>query len=238
MRFRPLLVPTLVFLPALAVLIGLGVWQLQRLDWKLALIARIERGLEAEPVDLDRALEGGLADAAWRKVRVEGRFLAGKDVYLFATSPGREVGAHVLTPLLRDAGDAFLIDRGFVPAGVRDESGATPSARTAVVGIVRAPEGPGLFTPPPDLVHRQWYALDPGAMADAVGVSLAAPIVIQMLPSPGDDRWPKPLPAPVNLRNDHLQYAIIWFALALVLVAVYLAYHRAQGRLSLPGDGR
>src|SRR5262245_21235135 len=114
-RFRPLLGPTLWFLPALAVLIELGVWQIERLHEKEVLLAAIAIGMRAEPISLDDALPLGIQAAEWHRVRVSGRFQHEKETYLFALGPMGAIGAHVLTPLVADSGKTILIDRGFVP---------------------------------------------------------------------------------------------------------------------------
>ena len=103
-------------LAALAVLIGLGVWQLQRLHWKEGLIARIETRTKGDPITLKQAIamarEG--RDPSYYRVRVDGRFHHAKERYLYAVSEGR-VGWHVITPLETADGEMVLVDRGFVP---------------------------------------------------------------------------------------------------------------------------
>src|SRR4051812_37365111 len=121
-RFRPLLGPSLWFLPGFALLIGLGVWQIQRLHEKEALIASVEAGLHAPPVPLSEALRQGAAKMEWRPVRVSGHFRHDKELYLFSRGPMGAVGVDVITPLVQADGVAVLIDRGFVPEALRDPS--------------------------------------------------------------------------------------------------------------------
>jgi surfeit locus 1 family protein len=234
-RFRPLLVPTLWLVPGLALLIGLGVWQLQRLGEKEALIASVQTGMAAPPVPLAEVLQRGAADAEWRHVRVTGRFLHDKELYLFAQGPRGAFGVHVVTPLVQDNGEAVLVDRGFVPDALRDPR-TRPAGQVAgevsVTGVLRVSQQPGLFTPAPNTTTRLWFVKDVPTMAKAAGLALP-PIVIEADATPNPGGWPLGGQTRVDFPNDHLQYAMTWFGLALALVGVYLVYHRSRGRLSI-----
>ncbi len=234
-RFRPLLIPTLWFVPALALLIGLGAWQVQRLYWKDALLARIESRISEPAVPLDDALSHGLDNAEWRHVRVHGHFLHDDELYLFAPSHAGQPGYHVVTPLQLDGGGAVLVDRGFVPEDLENPT-ARPKGQlegdVTVTGVLRLSQPPGLFTPAPDRAHRIWFTKDIPGMAAASGVALLTPIIIEADATPNPGEYPVGGQTRVDFPNNHLQYAITWFALALVLTVIYLLYHRKQGRLS------
>ncbi len=147
MQTKGLVGLTALMLAAFAVLIGLGVWQLQRLEWKEGLIAQIEARTNGPPITLEDAvaLAGEGRDPSYYRVRVDGRFHHAKERYLYAVSEGR-VGWHVIAPLETEDGDVVLVDRGFVPDELKD-----PSARAlgqvenvvTVTGIVRTPETQG-----------------------------------------------------------------------------------------------
>jgi len=234
MRFRPLLGPSLWFLPGFALLAGLGVWQIQRLHEKEALIASVEAGLHAPPVPLSEVLRDGPAAAEWRPVRVSGHFLHDKELYLFSRGPMGAVGVDVITPLIQPDGKAVLIDRGFVPDALRNpatrEAGQV-AGDTSLTGVLRLSQEPGLFTPAPDLKSRLWFVKEVPSMAKAAGVDVP-PILIEADSTPNPGGWPLGGQTRVDFPNDHLQYAITWFGLALALLAVYLLYHRSHGRLS------
>ncbi|HVV64125.1 MAG TPA: SURF1 family protein [Rhizomicrobium sp.] len=231
--FRPLWTLTIAAAVAFACLVALGVWQLDRLQWKLALIAEVNRNMAAPPVSAAQALAMG-AGAEYRRVALEGRFDNSKEAYIFGTDARGGAVYHVVVPFLTARGRWFLVDRGVVPKEKLDP--ATRRAGrivgpTRVVGVWRTPEGPGLFTPSPDFAHRIWYAHDLGAIAKADGVALAAPVVIEADATPNPGGWPSGGRTVVRFRNEHLQYAITWFGLAAVLIGVYLAYHLSRGRL-------
>jgi surfeit locus 1 family protein len=238
-RFRPQLGFTLLCLPLFALLVGLGIWQLERLQWKLNLIAEIERSMRAPAISLDRALQLGAARAQYRRVAVSGRFDNAKENYLYTTGPEGRPVYHVLTPLETGSGAAVMVDRGYVPIALRDPAsrpGSETNGEVYFIGILRTPDKPGFFTPSPDLHGRVWFARDVEAMATRDHLRLAAPVVLEAVAAPGK-KWPRGGQTRVDLPNDHLQYALTWFLLAAALAVVYLAWHRARGRLEIRSRG-
>jgi surfeit locus 1 family protein len=233
-RFHPIPILTLCFVPAFAALVALGVWQLDRLQWKLGLIDEMTRNLSAAPIPIDRALTMDAKSAQYRHVSLTGRFDNAKEAYVYTTAKDGAPVYHVVTPFTLDDGRVFLVDRGLVPLVLRDPrmrpAGELDGNRT-IAGIWRTPDAPGPFTPAPDLAHRIWYSRDLKSIARADGVVSASPVIIEADAAPNPGGWPKGGQTIVDLPNDHLQYAVTWFALAAGLMFVYLAYHRAQGRL-------
>lgn len=234
-RFRPALVPTLIFLPGLALLLGLGVWQVQRLQWKTDLIERVEARTRAAPVPLEAALASGLTEAEWRRVTVHGHFAHQGEMYLVATGPHGESGVDVITPLSSDGGRVVLINRGFVPDARRD-----PSTRSAgqvagavtIAGIVRLSQEPGWFTPEPDRAHRLFFSRTVAPMGAMLRDATVMPVFVEADATPNPGGYPAGRQTAMDIPNDHLSYAVTWFALALTLMAVYLIYHAKQGRLT------
>lgn len=233
--FRPLPAMTAVCAAAFAVLVGLGTWQAQRLQWKRALIAEVEHNMAAPPITADEALALG-PGAEYRRVALEGSFDNAKEAYVFTTDRAGWTVYHVIVPFALNGGRVLLVDRGAVPKEKLD-----PAARAAgrleglrkVVGVWRSPDPPGAFTPKPDLAHRIWYARDLAGIARADGVTLGAPVIVEADATPNPGGWPKGGQTVVAFRNEHLQYAITWFGLAAVLLGVYLAYHVSKGRLGV-----
>jgi surfeit locus 1 family protein len=233
LRFRPLVGFTAFVLPVFVLLIGLGVWQLERLQWKLALIAQIHYNMAASPISLDAAI--ALGDRAqYRPVVLSGHFDNAREVYTFTTGPDGAPVYHVLTPLTLSGGRTMMIDRGYIPTSLRDPAarpGSEPQGVMRVVGIWRNPDRPGPFTPAPNLKERVWFTRDIAGIAEAEHLKLAAPALLEATASPKDRNWPRGGQTRVDIPNDHLQYALTWFLLAGALLVVYFAYHRARGRL-------
>lgn len=232
--FRPLLKPTLWSLPFFVLLIGLGIWQIERLHWKLALIASVNAHMHAPPIALDHALALPPDEAQYTRVALLGRFDNSKEAYVFTTGEGGAPVYHVITPLLLEDGRALLVDRGFVPQNLRDPKmrpAGELSGTQHIVGVWRVPDPPGMFTPPPDLAHRVWFSRDLADIAKADQLKLAAPVIVEADATPNPGGWPKGGQTIVTFRNEHLQYAITWFLLAAGLLGVYLAYHVSRARL-------
>lgn len=235
--FRPIPKLTIVSILAFAFLVGLGIWQIERLHWKLGLIAMMNRNMHVRPVPLDDS--GRSVEEIYNEylhVTARGRFENAKETYLFTTGPDGGPAYHVLTPFIADNGRMYLVDRGIVPKEKLDPTSRRAGlieGETRLTGIWRWPGRPSFFAPAPDLVHRIFYARDIAAIAAFDRVKLAQPGLIEADATPNPGGWPKGGQTVVHFRNQHLQYAITWFALAAGLLIVYLAYHRAHGRLGI-----
>jgi surfeit locus 1 family protein len=237
--FRPLPLLSGVCAVLFAALMALGIWQLERLSWKRALIATVTDRIAAPPVTLDSALALG-AGAQYRRVRLVGSLDNAKEAYVFGTGVEGAPVFHVIVPFV-DGGRVMLVDRGIVPRDLIARSLRSRgliNGRTVVVGVWRAPDPAGTFTPKPDLSRRIWYSHDVVGIARADDIRLAAPIIVEADATPNPGGWPKGGQTRVNFRNEHLQYAITWFLLAAGLLAIYFAYHVSRGRLTLSSKDR
>jgi surfeit locus 1 family protein len=235
LRFRPLWKFTALMLPLFLGCVALGVWQLERLQWKLALIAQVNRNFHAPPVPVEQLLGVGVdAAAQYRRVRLSGHFENAKESYVFTTAGEGIPAYHVLTPFALDRGQTLLVDRGVVPERLRDPK-TRPTGQLNgirhIVGVWRIPDSPGLFTPGPNLAKRIWYARDVRGISRADHIRLAAPVVIEADVAPNPGGWPKGGQTVVIFRNEHLQYAITWFGLAAVVLGGWLAFHISRGRI-------
>jgi len=232
--FRPFPGLTIACAILFAMLCGLGTWQLERLQWKLALIATVNGHMAAAPISLDQIAAMKPDDAQYRRVTLRGQFDHSKEAYVFTTDAGAAV-YHVLTPFKTDDGKLLMVDRGEVPKDKLD-----PASRAAgnivgevqITGVWRAPDAPGTFTPPSDQRNRIWYARDLGAIAAADQLTLSAPVVIEADATPNPGGWPKGGQTVVSFRNQHLSYAVTWFGLAIVLLGVWFSYHISKGRIA------
>ena len=230
-RFRPQLAPTLFTIPVVLICVALGAWQLQRLDWKRELIAQREAGVAAAPAMPPRSLAEARA-LEFHPVVADGVLLNDKELYLNATGPRGGAGFHVLTPLREPEGRIVFVNRGFVPTNLRapaSRAAAQLAGTVHIRGLLRLPPGekPGWFLPDnrPDLNY--WFWIDLPAMAAAAHLAPGdvAPFYIDADTTPNPGGWPQGGVTPLNLPNDHLQYAITWFSLAAALVVIYVVYH-------------
>jgi len=228
-RFRPLLWPTLFTVPVLLALLALGSWQIERLFWKRQQIAERQAAVAAAPVAAPRSLEEARG-MEFRHVTDEGVFLHDKEIFLGATSEAGRNGYQVLTPLREAGGRNVFVNRGFIPAELKDpatRSAGQVTGPVRVQGLLRLPTGkPAWFLPDnrPDLNY--WIWVDFPAIAAADRLDGVAPFYIDADATPNPGGWPKGGITRLELRNDHLQYAITWFSLAVALIVIYFVYYR------------
>lgn len=209
-----------------AVLAVLGTWQIQRLHWKAALIASMDaRGAEA-------ALEGvpfggDLESIEYRHIRVTGSFSHDKEMYLQSRVRNGVAGLHVVTPLVLGERGTVLVDRGWVPPEKGDpETRPEGQVEGSVVveGIIRLGQRPGPFTPDNRPDANQWYRMDTRAMGAQAGLEVA-PFYIVATTGPAPGGFPiTDGPTGVPMANNHLQYALTWYGLAVALISVYLVF--------------
>jgi len=246
-RRRGLLVPAVFACLGLAVLVALGIWQLDRRAWKEALIASIESRVDAAAVALPPPERWARLDPArdeFRRVTFAAEFLNGQEalVYTSGSALRSDVagpGYWVFTPARIGGGDLVMVNRGFVPEKERDTIGRTAGqifGVTDIEGVMRWPERSSWFTPAADSARRLWFVRDHLAMAAAKGLTVAPFYVDQEAP-PAPGGPPRAGKLVVNLPNNHLQYALAWFGLALVLVGVFAAFVLSQRRERRAGEG-
>ena len=237
---RRLILPAATTVVMLVVLIGLGIWQVQRLSWKEGVLTQIERAEEGPPVPMPLdptpfgpavATEGSVAippsPLPYSKVSATGRFrpdlsaLYGAEVR--QTPDGVRMGAQLIMPLERPGSAPLLVDRGWVPLA-RTQPIDTPQADVTVEGYVRPGESPGPFSVRDDPATRHFFTLDLRAIGAALGLKAVEPFVLVALGPQPSDLFPDParrLPRPPN---DHLSYAITWFSLAVALAVIFVAW--------------
>lgn len=224
---------TIAVIVGLAILGGLGVWQLERKAWKEDLTATLNTRLVNLPAELPpRTAWKDLKaeDHEWRRVAFRAEFIPGQEalVYTAGSSFRPDVkgpGYWVFAPARLAGGSVVVIDRGFVPFDRADAASHAPRGGLIdIVGVMRWPEKRRMFTPGADVKGNVWYARDLEAIAAAKQWPDVAPFYIEQESPVPPGGLPKPGRLVVNLRNNHLQYAITWFGLALSLASVYVVW--------------
>ena len=229
-NFRPTFWPTVFSLPALLICLSLGAWQIERLFWKQDLIARRDAAVTAAPAPVPKTLAEARG-MEYRHVSDEGSYLYDKEIFLGATSDAGGQGYQVLTPLLEPGGRVVFVNRGYIPAELKDSarrSAAQIPGTVHVQGLLRLPPTarPNWFLPDnrPDLNY--WFWVDLSAMSAVDKLNEVAPFYIDAAATPNPGGWPKGGVTRLTLPNNHLQYAITWFSLAVALIVIYVLFHR------------
>ncbi|MBK3403922.1 SURF1 family protein [Methylorubrum populi] len=241
-RLRSLWAPGFAALICLAILLGLGVWQLARKGEKEALIARIIERSHAEPPAAPPPFDAWDAKAdEFSRVRVRGTFLHDRETLVHGLAPGEPgralQGFYVLTPLKRDDGSTILINRGFIPTELKrpeDRAAGQVAGEATVTGMLRASEARGLFVPESDPKRDAWFTRDIPGISAARGLTDVAPYLIEADATPNPGGWPRGGQLRVDLPNNHLQYAFTWFGIAACLIGVFSVF--AWRRLHEPEE--
>jgi surfeit locus 1 family protein len=234
-RFQPRFWPTVIMLTMMAIVIGLGTWQLHRRVWKMELLATIAQRMNGTAEALP-AMIGNPSDWTFRRVTVTGRFDPDHTFWLYGRTYEGKAGVHLLVPLIRDHGDAIMVDRGFVPfehgSQLADFAAAPESA--TVDGVVRQPETGGLFMPSSRPDQNVWYGVDTAAMSKAVGRTLEPVYIaarpVSVLDGGGAAGWPAATGGTEGsgIRNEHLNYAVFWYSMAVILAVIYVVSSRSR----------
>lgn len=232
---KGLILPGVLSVLALAVLIMLGTWQMQRLTWKENLIAAASTRAKETPQLLPanpESLSLDLEQEEYRPYIAEGRFLHQYEVQVYtvlSNAKGQYSGAGywVLTPLERKDGSTVIVNRGFVPEDKKD-----PATRSAgqvqgdvrVIGLLRAREQANYFTPANDPKRGAWFTRDPSAIEKAFGLKRTLPFILDATANYRAGDLPQPNETKLSFTNNHLGYALTWYGLACTLIGVFAAF--------------
>ncbi|MBC5782029.1 SURF1 family protein [Ramlibacter sp. USB13] len=201
--------------------VALGAWQVERLGWKEALIARVERNANGAPVPAPGPAQWDLLtrDDEYRRVQVHGRLDYEREVLVAATT-GLGQGFWVLTPLQTQQGHWVLVNRGFVPSDLRERVPQGALEET-VTGLLRFSEPGGRLLQKNDAAEGRWYSRDVAAIAQTQHLpGTVAPYFVDEVALPGAPAdWPRPGLTVLQFPNNHLVYALTWFALAAMTAA-------------------
>jgi cytochrome oxidase assembly protein ShyY1 len=228
---------------------GLGIWQLQRRVEKHALIARLNERLAAAPETLPAAAQWPSMTPAKdevRRVSFTATYAPLPDAMVY--SAGSAVrddvsgpGTWAFLPVQLAGGNTVVVNAGFVQNTMQDRQQQDRAVRRLITGdpaeltgYIRFPESAGALTPPESLAKRLWFTRDHLAMARALGwgedTKAVAPFYIDLEAPVPESGIPKPGPLSVRLKDDHMQYAITWFTLALAVVIAFGVWWRGSRR--------
>tara|TARA_Y100001970_G_scaffold293181_2_gene438361 strand:+ start:4137 stop:4817 length:681 start_codon:yes stop_codon:yes gene_type:complete len=218
---------TLCALPVLTLLVGLGFWQLDRLEWKEALIyERAYRG--AMPIIPIADLPNDeWQEFEYRRLALQGRYLHDREMLIWNKVRHGQNGFDLITPFLLESGSSVLINRGWVPPswseGVIFRS--RPVGSIKLTGVMRRSGRPTKWVPDNNAKGDEWFFVDVTEMAKSAGLTDTKPYLVIVKPNIEDRSYPKAPHARDKIRNKHLEYAVTWFGLAGTLVVIYVAYH-------------
>jgi len=220
-----LIFPLILGLGGVAILLALGFWQVQRLDWKQGVLAEIEARIGAAPVPIPSAPTEEQDE--YRPVTAAGAF-TGEEIHVLTSAEDHGAGYRNIAVLVTQDNRRILVDRGFV--ALTDKDGSRIAENVTLTGNLLWPNEVDGWTPDPDLVRNIWFARDLPAMAGALQTET---VLVVLRTVSGADGPILPLPIDTSvIPNDHLNYAITWFLLALVWAIMSGAFAWRMARSS------
>lgn len=220
-------------IPMLALLCFLGNWQVERLNWKLDLIEKIEMRYGLPSIAIPPTVSEP-DEWVYRHVSVSGRYLHLREMPLYSIGPNGKPGYDLFTPLLARDGKYVIINRGWVPENLKeqisrpDTIGAEP---VNITGVLRKSWDRERFAPENDLGRNLWFYGDLQAMKNAQGLEQVFPMFLYASKDSEQGELPVGDRSRLKIVNNHLDYAMTWYGLAIVLLVIYVMFNvRKNGR--------
>lgn len=215
--------------------VSLGIWQIERLQWKHALIARIDARVHAEAVAAPERADWPRVNREsdeYRRVSLTGTYLSDKQILVNALTE-RGAGYWVLTPLQTSDGAITFLNRGFIPTSRRNDAANLAkqnAGEVTVTGLLRMPEPDGFFLRPNDPARNEWNSRDVVAFSQKQGLGEVAPYFIDVDAQSNPDNFPVGGLTVITFRDNHLSYALTWFALAAMVAGATIFVWRHENR--------
>ncbi|MBU6475218.1 MAG: SURF1 family protein [Alphaproteobacteria bacterium] len=222
--FRPPLPAAIASLLTFAFLAYLGVWQVQRLHWKTALLDRIHTRMAAAPAPLPEKI-GHPADWEYRRASMAGHYLYGHEFLIMPRTHHGENGFYMMVPFQRVSGGTVIVNRGWISQDLMPKV-TRPQGIIEIHGIITLPHKTA-FTPVNLPQKNQWYWPDLGEMAASAHLGEVAPVIFTLDKTPSDV-YPIGGMVRTDFPNHHLQYAIFWFLMALLSQVAFVLRFRQE----------
>ena len=198
------------------VFIGLGTWQIIRLNWKNNLILEIENSLKNPPVELARSNKENFL-----KIKTSGSIDFDKQIYLYNLNEFGTPGFEVINPIT--IGDEnYLINRGWIPFEKKGTQEINVFDQKNIVGTLKLQSRKNIFKPDNDLGENYWFSLNREDIFKFTGKNFSKYIIYL----DGKYQFPRPKKITANISNNHQKYAITWFSLALSILLLYLYFRK------------
>jgi len=203
---------------------ALGTWQIYRLQWKLELISEITHGLNSSPTEYSNLIKKN-----YQRVNAMGKFNFEKQIYLYSLNDSGKPGYDVVTPFRTNKNQNVLINRGWIKKELKGNPSINLETETEIeiVGLLREIYKPNIFKPNNDLKNNIWFSINLEDLKDTTGEQFNEFIIFLE-----DNQIKTPLPKKISIDvpNNHLKYAITWYAISISIIFYYL-YFRKKNEL-------
>jgi len=200
---------------AMIILLSLGTWQLERLRWKSHIISTMNKHISLSPREINASVMNDIKNYNYRRIKLEGTYIYNKNITIYSKVLNGKVGRHLIIPFKTKFG-YILINKGFIPKDYNiDVAFAEKAKNISINGIVKFQQNINYFTPKNNLITNEWYYIN----LDEISKFLNIPLMDFYLIEEDNPKERYPVGSQYNLKvpNDHLQYAITWFSLAIAL---------------------
>ncbi len=201
---------------------ALGTWQLYRLQWKLELISEITFGLNSSPIEYSSSIKKN-----YQRVNVKGKFDFDKQIYLYSLNDNGKPGYDVVTPFRTNKNENVLINRGWINKELKGNPSINSEtvAEQKVVGLLRETYKPNIFKPENDLTNNVWFSINLDDLKVATGERFNKFVIFL---ENNQAKTPLPKKISIDVPNNHLKYAITWYAISISIIFYYLYFRRKK----------
>ncbi|MBR36662.1 MAG: surfeit locus protein 1 [Rhodobacteraceae bacterium] len=198
------------------VFIGLGSWQLVRLNWKLDLISKIEQSLKKDPVNINQVDRKNFV-----RIIASGKIDYDKQIYLYNLNDEGKPGFEVINPIIVE-NENYLINRGWIPFEMKDKDELYSFEQSNFIGTLRLQPRANIFKPENDINNNYWFTLNREDIFKYTGKEFSEYLIYLG----GNYEIPKPKKITANISNNHKKYALTWFSLAISIFLIYLYFRK------------
>ena len=201
---------------------ALGTWQLYRLQWKLELINEITSCLKSSPIEYSKSIKKN-----YQRIKVIGKFDFDNQIYLYSLNDSGKPGYDVITPFKTTKNENVLINRGWIIKELKDDPSINIAEDTEqkIVGLLRKIYKPNIFKPDNDLKNNIWFSLNLRDIKKFTGEQFNEFVVFL---ENNQAKTPLPKKISVDVPNNHLKYAITWYAISISIIFYYLYFRRKK----------
>ena len=201
---------------------ALGTWQLYRLQWKLELISEITFGLDSSPIEYSNSIKKN-----YQRVNAKGKFIFDKQIYLYSLNDNGKPGYDVVTPFRTNKNENVLINRGWINKELKGNAkiNFNSAIEQNIVGLLREIYKPNMFKPDNDIKNNIWFSINLEDLKEATGEQFNEFVIFLE-----DNQVKSPIPKKISIDvpNNHLKYAITWYAISISIIFYYLYFRRKK----------
>ncbi len=206
----------------ISIFCALGTWQLYRLQWKLEIINQITVGLNSNPVEYSNLMKKN-----YQRVNTKGKYIFDEQIYLYSLNDSGKPGYDVITPFRTHKNENLLVNRGWISKEFKGNPGinSKKNEEQKIVGLLRKVYKPNMFKPANDIENNVWFSINLKDLNNFTGKKFNEFIIFL---EDSETKVPLPKKISIDVPNNHLKYAITWYAISISIIFYYLYFRRKK----------